>query len=328
MSKTTKTFAMHVPAYGDAGQLQATEIALAPPGPLEARIRHTAIGVNFVDIYHRTGLYPLPSLPAVPGLEAAGVVEAVGAEVTHLRPGQRVAYVGPPVGAYANERNIVAARLVALPDEVSDTAVASGLLRGITAHMLFERLHPLQAGEFILVHAAAGGLGQVLGQWQRPEGTVFIGTAGSAEKAALARQRGYQHVIEYKQQDFVQATRELSAGLGVHFAVDGIGGETLARTLQAVRPFGMVANVGQASGSNSMSMADIHPGLCVSINRPSVVHYMTDSAAYHAGAQATLEHLKGGMQVEVALQLPLHQAAEAHRALEAGRTAGAVLLIP
>jgi NADPH:quinone reductase-like Zn-dependent oxidoreductase len=324
-----KILAMQIHAFGDAAQLRANEITLPPPGRGEVRVRHTAIGVNFVDIYHRTGLYPVGALPATLGLEAAGVVEALGDDVEGIQIDQRVAYVGPPLGGYAEQSNIPANRLVALPDNVSDTAVAGSLLRGITAHMLFGAVRALQPHDFVLVHAAAGGLGQVLGQWERPEGVRFIGTAGSPQKAARARENGYQHVIEYKQYDFVAAVMDITRGQGVHYAVDGIGGATLRKTLQVVRPFGMLASVGQAAGDgHEITLTDINPALGISINRPSVVSYMADAAAYHAGAQATIRHLQAGMRIDVSLQLPLREAQEAHRQLETGNTSGAVLLIP
>lgn len=233
---------------GGVDQLETGRLAVAPPAAGEVRVRQLAIGVNFLDVYHRNGTYPLPQLPATPGVEGAGVVEALGPGVTGFEPGQRVAYTGL-LGAYAAVRNVPADRLVAVPDAVSLDAVAGGLLRGLTAHMLFAHVRELRAGDTVLVHAAAGGLGLVLTQWASALGARVIGTAGNRDKAALALAHGAERVVLYREEDFVAAAREFSGGRGVDFAIDGIGGATLLRTFDAVRPYGMAASVGQAGGS-------------------------------------------------------------------------------
>ncbi|MES2071485.1 MAG: quinone oxidoreductase [Pseudomonadota bacterium] len=329
----SKELAMQIHQYGDTDQIRPVEFDLSPPGPGEVRIRHTVIGVNFVDVYHRTGLYPLRELPATLGVEAAGIIEAIGPEVSGLSLGQRVAYAGVPAGAYTTARNMPADRVIALPDNVADADAASSLLRGITAHMLFQSVRTVHAGDSLLIHAAAGGLGQVLGQWLHNADVTLIGTVGSAKKAELALSKGYHHVVEYKQDNFVDATLSLTAGRGVHYAVDGIGGATLRQTLQTVRPFGMVASVGQAAGrledkSQQLSLAELGPERCIALSRPSVVRYMSELANYREGAQATVRQLQRGLKVDVSLSLPLQQAASAHRQLEAGQTSGAVLLRP
>ncbi|MBA5639281.1 quinone oxidoreductase [Duganella sp. LX20W] len=315
-------------AYGDASVLEHGSVVLPPPGAGEIRVRHTAIGVNFVDIYHRTGLYPLPALPGGLGVEAAGVVEALGPGVPGLAVGQRIAYAGPPTGAYSTARNLSAAQAIALPDAVADDTAAALLLRGITAHMLFQHVRPLRAGDTVLVQAAAGGLGLVLAQWAKALGATVIGTVSSEAKAALAREHGLDHAINYRERAVLDAVRELTDGRGVDYAIDGIGGQTLADSVRAVRPFGMVASVGQVSGAVGLDLALLGGGRNVAFARPSVFGLMADPVLYREGAQATLAQLQGGLRATVAEVLPLAQAAEAHRRLEAGANAGAILLRP
>jgi NADPH2:quinone reductase len=313
---------------GGVEELEVERIALAPPAAGEVRVRQLAVGVNFLDVYHRNGTYPLPQLPAVPGVEGAGVVEALGPGVTGLTVGQRVAYTGL-IGGYAAVRNVPVDRLVAVPDDVDLDAVAGGLLRGITAHMLFAHVRQLRPGDSVLVHAAAGGLGLVLTQWASALGARVIGTAGSRDKAALALAHGAERVVLYREEDFVAAARDFGGGRGVDYAIDGIGGATLLRTFDAVRPYGMAASVGQAGGSiEPVDLMQIGRSRAIAFSRPSVMQFMTDLALYREGAHATLARLAAGLRVPVGLDLPLARAAEAHAALEAGRTSGAVLLRP
>jgi NADPH2:quinone reductase len=313
---------------GGVEELEVERIALAPPAAGEVRVRQLAVGVNFLDVYHRNGTYPLPQLPAVPGVEGAGVVEALGPGVTGLTVGQRVAYTGL-IGGYAAVRNVPVDRLVAVPDDVDLDAVAGGLLRGITAHMLFAHVRQLRPGDSVLVHAAAGGLGLVLTQWASALGACVIGTAGSRDKAALALAHGAERVVLYREEDFVAAARDFGGGRGVDYAIDGIGGATLLRTFDAVRPYGMAASVGQAGGSiEPVDLMQIGRSRAIAFSRPSVMQFMTDLALYREGAHATLARLAAGLRVPVGLALPLARAAEAHAALEAGRTSGAVLLRP
>jgi len=318
---------------GDLRVLQPAEVVVSPPEAEEVRVRHTAIGVNFVDIYHRRGLYGLPELPSVLGVEAAGIVEALGSEVRGLAVGDRVAYAGLPVGGYATARNIAAARLVPIPDEVSDTQAAAALLRGITAHMLFQYVRPIRAGDRILVHAAAGGLGQVLGQCGASLGARMIGTVGSEAKGQVARDKGYEETIPYRQTDFVAEVLRLTDGQGVEFAIDGIGGETLGKTLQVVRPFGLAASVGQVAlnGNEDTAMLPLNalgPYRSIGLARPGVIRFMSDPIRYREGAQAALARMAAGLAVDISVTLPLEQAAKAHHLLETGQTAGAVILIP
>jgi NADPH2:quinone reductase len=313
---------------GGAEQLETEWLAIAPPAAGEVRVRQQAIGVNFLDVYYRNGTYPLPHVPTTPGVEGAGIVEALGPGVTGFEPGQRVAYTGL-LGGYAAVRNVPADRLIAVPDEISLDAVAGGLLRGLTAHMLFAHVRELRAGDTVLVHAAAGGLGLVLTQWAIALGARVIGTAGNRDKAALALAHGAERVVLYREEDFVAAARDFTDGRGVDFAIDGIGGATLLRTFDAVRPYGMAASLGQASGSiEPVDLLQIGKPRSIAFARPSVMQSMTIPGLYREGAQATLARLAAGMRVPVGLDLPLARAAEAHAALEAGQTSGAVLLRP
>ncbi len=315
--------------HGDAAVLQPERAQLPPPGPGELRVRQQAVGVNFVDVYHRTGLYPLPALPATLGVEAAGIVEAVGPGVDGFVCGQRVAYAGPPVGGYASARNLSASQVLALPDSVGIEQAAGALLRGITAHMLLSRVRTLQAGDTLLVHAAAGGLGLILVQWAKALGARVIGTVGNRAKAELALAHGLDRAVLYREEDFVAAAREFSGGAGVDYLIDGIGGDTLARSLSAVRPFGTVASIGQVAGDIGMIDSRLlGPAHAVALIRPGVFAYMRDPLQYREGAEATLTRLATGMKAVIGRELPLADAAHAHRLLEAGDTTGALLLRP
>jgi len=327
--KQTVVQQVRIHQLGDASVLQAETIEIPPPAPGEALVRQAAIGVNFVDIYHRTGLHPLPALPATLGVEGAGVIEAVGAGVSDLRPGQRVAYAGLPTGGYASARNYPAQRLVVLPDAVSFEQAAGAMLRGITAHMLFAHVRPLRAGDTVLVHAAAGGLGLVLVQWAKALGARVIGTVGSRAKAELALAHGLDRAVLYRDEDFVAAARDFSEGAGVDYALDGIGGDTLRRTLEAVRPYGMAASIGQVGGEIGMiDPALLGPARSITLSRPGVIRFMADLARYREGAEATLARLADGMHVRIGQELPLASAEQAHRLLETGATVGSLLLRP
>jgi NADPH:quinone reductase len=314
---------------GGVDVLVPTQTNLADPGAGEVRLRHTAIGVNFVDIYQRTGIYPVSTLPAVLGVEGAGVVEAIGPDVTTVRTGQRVGYAGLPIGGYAEERNIPASRVVHIPDGIADRTAAAAMMRGITAHMLLHRVYPVRAGTTVLVHSAAGGLGLILTQWAKRLGATVIGTAGSQAKADLALSRGLDHAVLYRESDFVAEVRRLTDGAGVDVAYDGVGGDTLLRTLDAVRPFGMVVSVGQASGSlPALPLTELGPRRSLSLARPSVLAYANDPVAYAAGAQAVFDELRRDLAVEIGAEVPLIEAAKAQSLLERGATTGSILLIP
>lgn len=324
-----ETFAIELSAPGGIERFRAATRVLPAPGPEEVRMRHTAIGVNFVDIYQRTGLYPVGEMPAVLGVEGAGVVEAVGPGVSAVVVGDRVAYAGLPVGGYAQARNISAARLVPIPDGIDDRTAAAAMLRGVTAHMLLRRVFPVGADTTILLHAAAGGLGLLLTAWAKRLGARVIGTAGSPAKAELALAQGADHVILHREQDFVAEVRRLTGGRGVDVAFDGIGGETLTRTLDAVRPFGMVASIGQASGAlPQLPLTELGPRRSLALSRPSVFAFASDLVAYRQATEDLFRELQSGLPVTIGAELPLSRVADAHVMLERGETTGSLLLVP
>lgn len=317
-----------IDATGDAASLKPTARLPQEPGADEVRIRHHAIGVNFVDIYHRTGIYPLPAFPAVLGVEGAGVVEAVGGNVSHLKPGDRIAYAGTPIGAYASTRLLPAWRALPLSSDIAFDVAAASMLRGLTAQMLFNRVHRLVAGETVFVHAAAGGLGQFLTRWAKHLGARVIGTAGSEEKAAVARDAGADHMIVGRGTDYVPEVMAHTDGKGADFIVDGIGGTDFARNFQAIRPFGTVASVGQAAGPIPAVAAAALSPRAASWSRPSVIAHIADQQAYRTSANEVLDMIGKGVTASIGATYPLAEAARAHADMEAGRTTGSLLLIP
>jgi NADPH2:quinone reductase len=315
-------------AAGGIDQLEVVDVAVPDPGPDEIRIRQTTIGVNFIDIYHRSGLYPVPSLPAVLGVEGAGIVTAVGPGVTGLKPGARICY-GGAIGAYAHERLLPAWRAVAVPPEISDTVAATALVRGITAQMLTARVFPVTNGTVALVHSAAGGLGTLLVKWAKRRGAVVIGTVGSPAKADAAKQAGADHVIVGRDADFGREVADLTSGQGVDVAYDGVGGTTLLKTFDCVRPFGVVASIGQTAGPTPpISVEELGPRRSITLARPSVMRYMSDPDSYRRAATDVIAMLQAGIAQDVGRDYPLTQAAAAHADLEAGRTTGCLVLIP
>lgn len=314
---------------GDPTVIQCQTQALAAPAPDEIQIQHTAIGVNFVDIYHRSGQYPVAGLPSGLGVEAVGLITATGSEVRHLQIGQRVAYVSLPLGAYSSHRNLPAHRAIALPEHLEDQTVAALLLRGITAHMLVEQVHPLRAGHHVLIHAAAGGLGLVLTQWAKMSGATVIGTVGSPAKAKLAHAHGADHLVEYKTMNFVDEVMRITDGRGADFVVDSIGGSTLAQSLEAAAAFGTVASVGQVAGlPGDIPITQLGPRKPVALIRPGVMQYISDTPRYHRAAQAVFDKLTQGLRPHIDSVLPLQDAALAHIRLASGTTQGALLLRP
>jgi NADPH2:quinone reductase len=315
-------------APGGAEQLELAQIELPPPAAGEIRLRQTAIGVNFIDVYQRLGLYALPDAK-IPGVEAVGVVSVVGADVNGLNVGDRIAYAGAPVGAYASERNLPAWRAVKLPGSLSDEVVASCFVKAITAHMLLNRTYPVARGTVLLVHSAAGGLGQLLTRWASHLGATVIGTVGSEAKAKIAREAGARHVIVGRDADFARIVGELTDRRGVDVAYDGVGGTTLAKTLGCVRPFGVVASIGQAAGPIApVNVDDLGPRRSLSLARPSVMAYLNETEAYHLAAKAVLAGIENGVLSVAGQSYPLREAARAHADLEAGVTSGALYLQP
>ncbi len=309
---------------GGVENLRLVECEPAMPGEGEIRLRHEGIGMNFIDIYHRIGLYPLP-LPAVPGVEGAGVVEAVGAGVTDLRVGDRVAYAGLP-GAYATTRLLPAWRAIVLPEDIDTRTAAAAFLRGLTAHMLLVRVGGVGPGRSLLIHSAAGGLGTILTRWAKDLGCFVIGTAGTPEKAEIARGNGADHVVVGRDADIGAEVRRLTSGAGVDVAIDGVGGGMLRRTFGCVRPFGLVASIGQSAGPiPPVHLSELGP---ISLARPSVMAYAAEERAYRTGAQAVIAALRRGILPLPGVEYDLSEAARAQADLEQGRTTGSLLLLP
>ncbi|PSJ62905.1 quinone oxidoreductase family protein [Pseudaminobacter soli (ex Li et al. 2025)] len=305
-----------------------TDIDTPPPGPGEVRVRHTAIGVNFIDVYFRSGLYAWPEPTMIPGAEAAGVVEALGEGVSGFAPGDRVAYVMRH-GAYRTERNVPASQLVRIPDALSDAVAASVMLKGLTTQYLVTSSYAVKPGDTVLVHAAAGGVGLLLGQWLKALGAVAIGTAGSAEKVALAREHGYSHVINYREQDFVAEVQALTQRAGCAVAYDSVGNDTWRGSLQCLRRFGMFVNFGQSSGPiQGFALSDLAKG-SLSANRPMLFDYIAERGDLERrSAELFRRILAGEVRTDRITQRPLAEVADVHRDLEARKTTGSMVLVP
>jgi NADPH2:quinone reductase len=300
------------------------------PGPGEVLLRQEAVGLNYIDVYHRTGLYPLPSLPSVPGMEGSGVVEAIGEGVTEVAVGERVAYAGLPPGAYAEVRLMPADRLVKLPESISTHQGAAMMLQGMTARYLVRGCHEVKEDDTILIHAAAGGVGLIVCQWAKYLGATVIGTVGSSEKADLVRSHGCDHPILYNDEDFVARTREITQGRGVEVIYDSVGQATFMQSLDCVRPMGMVVSFGQASGA----IPPVDIGILAAkgslfLTRPSLMAYTAQREDLLAHAQDLFEVVeKGAVKIKITQTYPLAEAAQAHRDLEGRKTTGSTILIP
>lgn len=300
-----------------------------PPGPGEVRLRHTAIGLNYIDVYARTGYYPLIEPPGVPGMEAAGIVLDIGPGVHGLMPGDRVAYACPPCGAYAEFRTMKADLVVPLPDHVGDRLAAAVMLKGMSAEFLLHRVHEVRVGDTILVHAAAGGVGQLLCQWARHIGATVIGTVGSPDKAKIARAAGCAYPIVYTETDFVGRVLEITEGRGCDVVYDAVGGDTFMKSYEALATRGHLVSFGQASGP--IPPVDIAAFATKSgkVSRPNFAHYTGTPNEVRSITDRLFRALDSGvLQVDIAQEYPLRDAAEAHRALESRRTTGSTILIP
>jgi len=320
--------AIRVHEVGGPDVMRVEEVFVGDPGPGEVRLRHTAIGVNFIDTYFRSGLYKT-QLPFIPGNEATGVVEATGDGVTEFKPGDRVAYIFGP-GTYVQERIVPAARLVPVPDAVSDAVAAAVLLKGLTAQYLLHRTFKVEPGHEILIHAAAGGVGLIAGQWAKHIGARVIGTAGSPDKIGLALAHGYDHVINYRTDDFVAQTIALTEGRKVEVVYDSVGKDTFQGSLDVLKPLGLLALFGQSSGPvPPVDLNILNQKGSLFVTRPSLFAYMDKREVLLKAAEALFGLIASGvLKIAVNQTFALSEARAAHEALEGRHTTGTTILIP
>lgn len=320
--------AIRIDAHGGPDVLRVADVDTPEPGAHEIRVRNAAIGVNFIDTYHRTGLYKI-ALPGGLGLEAAGVVDAVGADVARFRQGDRVAYCSGPIGAYAEAHVVNEARAVKLPESVSFDIAAAALLKGMTARYLLRKTFPVKRGDIVVIHAAAGGVGQIVVQWAKHLGALVIATAGNDAKAEIAKQLGADHVLVQGRDDIAARVREIT-GVGAHVVYDGVGKDTFAASLDSLRPFGMMVSYGNASGPPP----DINP-LTLSqkgslfLTRPTLFHYTATVEQLDETAADLFAVIgQGAVKIAPPTRYALADAAQAHRDLEARKTTGSLVLVP
>ncbi len=323
----TKAIRIHEPGGPEA--LKYEDVDVGTPGPGDVRLRQTAVGLNFIDVYHRSGLYPVKDLPAVIGMEAAGVIEEVGPDVSGLKVGDRVAYT-MGLGAYAQERVMGTGRLVPLPDAIDDRQAAAMMLQGTTAHYLIHRTYKVQKGDTILVHAAAGGVGLILCQWAKHLGATVIGCVGSEEKAELAKANGCDHPILYRDENVPERVRKLTNGDGVPVVYDGVGKATFNDSLDSLRPFGLMVSYGNASGPlDPVNPAILGPKGSLYLTRTTLATHTATRELLMDGANALFDVVeKGHVKIAINQTYPLHETAQAHRDLEARKTTGSTVLIP
>jgi NADPH:quinone reductase len=309
--------------------LRLEAVDAGEPGPGQARVRHTYIAVNFIDIYFRTGRYPL-ALPNGLGSDAVGVVEAIGPGVTDVKPGDRVGYLLGPQGAYSDVRVMPADVLIPLPDGVSDATASTLMMKGMTAQYLFRQVYPLKGGETILYHAAAGGVGLIACQWAKALGLKLIGTAGSEEKCALARDNGAAFTINYRTEDFAARVKEITGGKGVKIVYDSIGKDTWDKSLECLRPFGLMASFGNASGVvPPFAPVSLGPKGSLYVTRQTLMTHIATRERMQAMADDLFQIVESGqVKIHIAQRYPLADAAQAHRDLEARKTTGSTILIP
>jgi NADPH2:quinone reductase len=320
------THAIRIHKTGGPEVLQWEEVELGEPGPGAIRLRHTAVGLNFIDVYHRTGLYPVP-LPFIPGMEGAGTVESVGPGVTDLKPGDRVAYAGA-LGGYTEARLIPADRVVKLPAGIADETAAAMMLQGMTVQYLIRRVYPVKAGDTILIHAAAGGVGLILCQWASALGATVIGTVSSEEKAALARANGCHHTILYTQEDFTARVLEMTGGAKLPVVYDSIGKDTFMKSLDCLRPRGLMVTFGQSSGPvGPLDLGILAQKGSLCVTRPTLQSFIATKAELQETAKDLFDVVQSGkVKIAVNQTYALKHAAEAHADLEARRTTGSTVL--
>ena len=322
-----KCHAIRAHETGGPEVMRWEEVEVGDPGPGQIRVRHSFVGLNYIDAYHRSGLYPIAESPFTPGLEGAGAVEAVGDGVADLAVGDRIAYAAPPMGAYAEVRLMTAANVVKVPDGVDDETAAAMMLKGMTVEYLLRRTYPVKAGETILFHAAAGGVGLIACQWAKAIGATVIGTVGTDEKAALARAHGCDHPVVYTREDFVERVREITGGKGVPVAYDSVGKTTFAGSLDCLAPRGLLAAFGQSSGS----VPAFDPGLLAAkgslyLTRPSLMVYNATRAELADSAAALFGMVSSGkVKIRIDNRYPLADAVRAHRDLEGRKTTGSTI---
>ena len=321
--------AIQIQETGGPEVLKYVDVEVGEPGEGQVRLKQTAVGLNYIDVYHRTGLYPVEP-PLVIGLEAAGEVIAVGPGVTDLKLGDRVAYASPPLGAYAAERLIAADRVVKIPDSIDDQTAAAMMLQGMTVEYLIRRTYKVKAGETVLWHAAAGGVGLMACQWLKHLGTTVIGTAGSPEKMEMAKAHGADHVINYREENFVEKVKELTDGKGVPVVYDGVGKDTWDGSLDCLQPRGLMVTFGNASGPvPPVNLGILSAKGSLYVTRPTLMTYTASREDLVESASAVIDVVsKGVMKIDVNQTYPLSEAEQAHRDLEARKTTGSTVLIP
>lgn len=321
--------AIRVHAVGGPDKLVFEDVPTPKPGAGQVVVQNKAIGLNFIDVYFRTGLYPAPSLPFVLGNEAAGEIVALGKGVSDFKIGDRVAYIAP-LGAYAEQRVTDTKILVKIPKAISFETAAAMMLKGLTAEYLLKRTYKVKKGDSVVIHAAAGGTGQILCQWARYLGAVVIGTVGSAEKAKIAKKIGCHHVIDTSKEDIAKRVREITKGVGCHVVYDGVGKATFMASLDSLRPFGMLASFGNASGPVEPFNIGILGGKgSLYIARPTLFTHISDAATLKAMARNLFKVVSSGVvKIPINQRYPLSKAADAHTALEARQTTGSTVLIP
>lgn len=321
--------AVRVHKTGGPEVLSVEDIQVPPPGPGEVLVRNKAIGLNFIDTYFRSGLYPAPQMPFVPGNEGAGEVLAVGSGVKRFKKGDRVAYVST-LGSYAEQRVVPVASLVHLPKEISYKQAAGMMLKGLTAEYLLHRTYKVREGDTILVHAAAGGTGLILCQWGKALGATVIGTVGTPEKAKLARKNGAHHTILYNTEDFAARVKDITGGKLCHVVYDGVGKSTFLKSLDCLRPFGLMASFGNASGAvDPVNLGLLGPKGSLYVTRPTLFTHIGDAKTYAKMAKNLFRTVaSGAVKIPINATFPLDRAIDAHRALESRETTGSTVLLP